>query len=57
MTEETTLVRFEPCCGFRPETPGAAVCAECGWLADDHPPAVGAPVAAGRAARHGRRAS
>lgn len=57
MTEETTLVRFEPCCGFRPEAPGAAVCTECGWLAEDHPPAAGAPVAAGRDAQHVRRAS
>jgi hypothetical protein len=36
---DITLTRWEPCVDFAAEQGGAAVCAACGWLREEHPAA------------------
>ena len=46
MSPTSDSMRFEPCSGFRPVadlTPDLVVC-DCGWLEDDHPEFLAAPV-------------
>jgi hypothetical protein len=33
---EVTLTRWEPCVAFAADQAGAAVCAACGWLREEH---------------------